>query len=753
MVKLLRIILINLFVYGSLYAERITAVKIIGDESAIPLSEISSTTGSEFSREKVYMDLRRLYSTGRYSYVEAVTESTEGGIVLIYRVVKRCIIKEIKITGNSAIGKKDIKEKISTHSGELLDGYKLWQDVKSIKKLYREKDHPLVDVSWSVLSYPGRNTCTVVFNIRELKNIYVSRIIFTGNKHFSDATLLKVISTSPRGPMSWLLSTGIFDYERLKEDRNRLAEFYMDNGYIDVSVSDPIILMSPSKKFVDVVFEIREGAQYRVGNITVTGDLIFDRLDLIRNMKLKEGDIFSRKKLSMDIYSIIEKYKNVGYFFAQVTPVPVVDRKNRIVNLEIHIVKGEPVFIRYINIVGNNKTRDKVIRRQLLIREGELFNGDKLRESRERIFALGYFDEVNIRVETVEGFRNLVDIVIEVKERPTGTASAGIAYSSIDKLVGTVQLSFGNFRGMGQKLTLMAEFGAYKKNYDLSFEDPYFLDTNWGMTTSLYNTQHIYSDYTENLSGGSFGVSYQLTTYSRFYVTYSFRDVKISTSAQGALSYYTGGKNGSVTASLIYNSKNHPFDPSRGSLTRLSLEIGSRYLGGEYEFLKGIASSSYYFTPFLGITFMLHGEIGEGISLTGERLPFTERFLLGGIYTLRGYDYMTVGPRELVPYSTGSPFYYTSLVNVGGNKEILFNFEVLFPIIKEAGLKGVLFFDAGNAYAEEERFFARPLRMGYGFGFRWFSPMGPLRFEWSYPLNPREGDRSHIFEFSIGTFF
>lgn len=274
-----------------------------------------------------------------------------------------------------------------------------------------------------------------------------------------------------------------------------------------------------------------------------------------------------------------------------------------------------------------------------------------------------------------------------------------------------------------------------------------------GLNISLYNTQRIYTDYSEDLKGGTLGTSYLLTTYTRVFLSYSYRNVNIATASEGAMSLYTGGKTGSMTAALVYNSKNHPFDPTEGLYGKVSVEYGSPYLGGEFNFVKAIASSSIYYTPLWMITLMFHSEIGEGISLNRGRLPFSERFLLGGIYTIRGYDYMTVGPRELVPYSTRSPIYSTSLVNIGGNKEVMFNFELLFPIIKEAGLKGVFFVDAGNAYSEEEKFFQRTLQAGYGFGLRWFSPMGPLRFEWSYPINPREGDRSHVFEFSIGTFF
>ncbi len=753
MARLLKIILLlNLFSLP-LYAQRIVEVDITGDETALPRIEISTTAGTEFSPELVGKDVKRLYSTGRYSYVEAVSEETGEGIKVVFTLIRRYLVKQVIIRGNSAVDEKDIKEKLTIKEGDLLDRFQVWQSTRAIEALYREKDHPIVRVKPEIKTYPDSETCTVVFNIKEFKNVYIARINFVGNENFSDEELLKILSISPRTSFSWLSGSGIYDSGKLKEQKERLVAFYMDHGYIDVQVSDPVIRFSPDRKFVVITFEVKEGPQYRVGSISLAGDLIFDRLKIMEKLQLKEGEVFSRSKLSMDVFTIVNMYKNVGFFFAQVTPIPSVDKENHIVSIMYKITKGKPVFVRFIRITGNTKTRDKVIRRQMLIREGELFSGEKLRKSRERIFALGYFEEVNVRVETVKGFDNLIDIVVEVKERPTGTASAGIAYSSVDKLVGTLQLSFGNFRGMGQKLTLVAEFGAYKKNYNLSFEDPYFLDSNWGMTTSIYNTQRVYTSYTENLAGGSLGVSYHLTIYSMFYLTYSYRDVNITTGTEGAMSYYTAGRTGSLTTSLVYNSKNHPFDPTRGLYSRLSMEYGSKYLGGEYDFLKTVFSTSYYFTPVWELTFMVHGEIGEIVSLTGEELPFSEKFLLGGIYSVRGYDYMSIGPRELVPYTTDSPIYSTTLVNLGGNKELLFNFEILFPIIKEAGLKGVLFFDAGNAYSEEEEFLARPLQMAYGWGFRWFSPMGPLRFEWGYPLNPREGDRSHVFEFSVGTFF
>jgi len=756
MVRLLRIILIVSILYSSyLFSDdKIAGVSVDGNvDNEQVLSQISLANGDVLKMKDISDIINTLYETGRYDYIEAVTAVSDDGVRVKFNIIQRKLVNFVKIIGNHDVEKDDIDKIMTIKEGDYLDRYKLWQSASAIKKLYKEKDHPMVNIDWDIVNYPDTGTTAVTFSIKEYKNIPIAKIIFNGNKHFNDKQLKSILNISEHGPLSWLTSKGNFDQVALEESKQRVVMWYMDHGYIDVKVDEPVVILAPDRSFVKLVYAVNEGKQYKVGRIFVSGDLIFDRLSLIKSMKLKENEVFNRSFLSMDLYSLINRYKDVGYFFVQVIPNTDTDKNKRIININYNIKKGNLVYIRFINITGNNKSRDKVIRRQMTFAEEELYSGRKIKESRERIFALGYFEEVNLRVETVSKSDNLIDVVVEVKEKPTGTASAGIAYSSVDKIVGTLQLSFGNFMGYGQHLSLMLEYGENKKSYDLQFSDPYFLDSKWGLNLSLFNTSHIYTEYTEDTIGGTLGTGYQLTRYLRFFTTYSQRKITIDSSNEGAMRFYSNGRTGSMTFSLAYNSKNHPYDPSKGIYTKGSFEYGSKYLAGDYNFIKGIFSSSYYFSPFWGITLMFHGEVGEGFDLDGSRLPFSERFLLGGIYSVRGYDYMTLGPRELVPYSTTSPYFSSNYINIGGNKELMFNSELLLPILPEAGLKWVFFIDGGNAYAEEEQFFARPLRWGWGFGLRWFSPMGPLRFEWSYPINPREGDRNSIFEFNIGTFF
>jgi len=301
-------------------------------------------------------------------------------------------------------------------------------------------------------------------------------------------------------------------------------------------------------------------------------------------------------------------------------------------------------------------------------------------------------------------------------------------------------------------VSLRAELSSRRQLADLSFYEPYFLDTDWSFGLRLYTTEYSYI-FQRKSSGGDLKWGYKVGEFSRVFIEYKYEDVNIKDIGATDTRLFTSGITSSIIFSVIRNSLNHPYDPSQGSFTSAGLEVAGKYLGGDFDFYKIDVSYSKYFPLFLKTVFLIKGEGGYGRSLTNDRLPFSERYFVGGPYDVRGYDYWTVGPMAPVMSLNDEPDSTTTLKPIGGNKKVVFNAEYIFNIIRSAGIKGVFFFDAGNAFSEEQDFFQEELRLGWGFGIRWFTPIAPFRFEWGFPIKRRPGEKASVFEFSIGSFF
>ena len=657
---------------------------------------------------------------------------------------------EVQIEGKKKISEEKLQEVISVKARQPLDIWAVEEDVEKIEKRYREEGYYHAKVESRVAPLEAGEV-KVVYHIQERRKVVIRRVAFSGNTAFSGEDLTSVMESREYGAFSWLSGKGAFNREALEMDLERIRAHYLDWGYIQIKVAGPYLFFGPERDWVDVAFEIEEGEQFWVGNIAVRGEDPLNPEDLLPALKTREGKVFSRSRLSEDIYWLTEKFSDLGYALANIDPASRVDVEKKLVNIVFEVEKGDLVYFDRIRIEGNTKTRDKVIRRELKVKEGQLFSGSRLRESRRRVYALGFFEDVSIGTEPVGGEK--MAISVGVKERPTGAASAGIGYSSVDRLVGTAQLSFGNLMGRGQKLRFITEFGSRKQTFDLGFQDPYFLDTQFGLNVNLYNTSREYTDYTQTDQGVSVRAGYLVTDNTRVHLGYRLDDVALTDIQESVPSDFEGGMTSSMSFGFTRDTRDHPWDPTRGQMESATVEGAGGLLGGENEFVKLSLLGRIHFPLPLGSTLMLNGRWGYGMGIGGERLPFTERYFLGGLNSVRGYDYRSLGPEIEVPRSFSDPASLTTQIIRGGNKMVVLNAELLFPLIREAGMKGLLFFDAGNAYDESERYFSRPLRMGYVFGVRWFSPLGPLRFEWGYPIDKKVWERSSVFEFSIGTFF
>lgn len=724
--------------------EKIVAIAFQGNEtresaSLIPL--LKSRVGDDYSAEKANEDLKTIYKIGIYEDVKVEKAKTDNGVTLTYVVAEKPTVREVLVVGNIEIKSDKIKEAIPLKPNGVFSSGLLAMSEKKVKKLYADEGYYLAEVSANS-SKMGKNGVRVSFSIKEGTKVLIKTITFDGNKVFSARKLRKQMESKEKWFLSWITGAGTYKEEVLKNDANRIADLYLNNGYINVKVGEPKVRLLDDKSGLEVSIGITEGDQFKTGNIDFKGDLLESREKLDSMVKLKKGQIFSRELLRSDVAALTDLYGDKGYAFTNVVPLSKIDQEKKIVDITFEFEKGEKVYIEKISISGNTKTRDKVIRREFRLAEGDLYSVTALKRTKQNLSNLGYFEEAAIA--TAKGSAdNRLNLNTEVKEKSTGQFSIGGGFSSSDGIIGQASVQQNNFLGLGLKATLAASLGGETQLYTLGISDPYFLDTNWTVGVDVYRSEREYEDYDRRVTGADIKGGYRFNDELSTFWLYKFEDKKLfhlssSLEANPDLLGESSGTIGSLYGSFTLDRTDYKLDPSKGYTGTFSAEYAG--LGGSQRFVRFIGQSSVYFPLIWGTVLSLRGEMGY-IMRNGKDIPIDEKFYLGGINTLRGYETRTVSP-------------YENGVYTGGIKEAVFNLDYVFPIIKEAGLKGVVFFDAGNSYDAGQQYFSKML-MSYGAGLRWYSPMGPLRLEYGFPVNPREGidKKGGRFEFSIGGFF
>ena len=744
---LVAILSLYIFTYTAWAEDTIAKIAIKGNlaiEADAIKAVIKISEGKPLITEDVRGAIKAIFEMGYFTDVQAETSDTEGGKELAFIVSERPQIRDIEFKGNKEIEKDKLKELLTFKANTILDLNKIRESISKIKTEYENSGYYVADVQYKIETV-GENQIKLVFEINENDKVLVKRIILLGNKEYNDDALKKIMQTKEGGWSSWISSKGTFKENMLRGDVEILSSHYLNNGYIQASVEEPQVFLTPDKRWIYITIRIEEGKKFWLGKIDFKGDILDSVEDLSKNVKLKEGDVFSRDRLRQDIVSLTDMYGDKGYAFANIVPLTTLDHEKRIVNITFDISKGELVYFERILITGNVKTRDKVIRRELKVAEGELYHGTRLKKSRQKVNNLGFFDEVNLSTERGSS-TNKLNLIIDIKERPTGTLSVGAGYSSIDSFVMMGSVSQGNLFGRGQKLQLSAEFGEKRKTYNLGFTEPRLLDTEISAGFDIYNLEKQYTDFTKKSNGGDIRLGFPLGfEETRGYLTYRYEESEIYDISTSAGTYITdqAGRNtlSSITASIVRDTRDSYLAPMSGSNNSVSTEVAGGFFGGTRSFVKHLGNSSWFYPVFWDTSVMLHGAIGYAEGTEGKTLPIDERFFVGGMNTVRGFDPRSLGPKD--EYG----------IVIGGNKELIFNVEYLFPLAKEAGLRGVIFYDAGNAFGDNEVYDIESLRTSAGYGIRWYSPIGPLRLEWGYNLNPKDGEKLSRWEFSIGTFF
>ncbi len=744
---------------------------------------ISHKKAGPYDPRRVRDDVKAVMKLGYFSDVVVEVEGDAAAPVLVFRVVERPTVREARLSGLSELSKDDFKDTISLKAGAVLDLTAVQRDVKKIQEKYVEKGFYLAEVTHRLEDKPD-NQVDVVYVVNERAKVQVKEVRFIGNAHVSADDLVSVMQTRPGGYLSFLSSAGTYKEESLQHDLQALQATYLDRGYVTVKIGRPAVALTPDKRFIYVTIPVEEGERYRIGEVKFTGQLLEQEPRLRKILRTKKADWFSRTDVGQDLFAVGDVYKDLGYAYANVTPLTDTDPKTRIVDLTFDVQPGQIVAFERIEIAGNDKTRDKVIRRELRIYEGERFSGTGLRQSKQRVTALGFFETVEIATKRGSSDDKIV-ATVEVKERPTGTFQVGAGFSSYENFILTGQISQQNFFGWGQTLSLQVQWSSVRQLGQVQFVDPYFLDTRWTFAFDLYLTEGIYTTFTRRSAGGSMTWGYELKGLEawwplarhledmRLFATYTNERVEVTstTLATTARAQFTSGTTSSLRLSLQWDKRDNRIFPSSGFFLSGSGEFAPPVLapnalfGNRVNLFTRYAVDARYYHPLLwGI--VARAKLTLGLIKDWDRdhpVPISELYFVGGINSVRGYRFLSISPRENVASRAGIPDFTTASVPVGGDKQAILNLELEFPLFQNVGVKGVVFSDFGNAFAPgkvTDPNVSLSLYKSVGVGFRWFSPIGPLRFEWGFPLNRRKDpvtgtyiDQPLDFQFTIGNFF
>jgi outer membrane protein insertion porin family len=840
----------------------LAAVEVVGNrrtEAEAIRQNIRLETGGRFDQRVVREDVRRLWGMGLFQDIRVTkVNGPRGGMVVTFHVTEKPTIHDVIIDGNDDVSTDDIKGAIDVKPLQMVDEGRLRDNARKIERLYTDKGFYLVEVRHDLRAPKrrkgevvavGEGSLTrgeevdVVFTIVENAKVVIERIGFTGNTAIPDDEIKQFMQSKEHHPLlGKVTGWGTYKEEDFQVDLLRVEALFQDRGYLNVRVGQPRVRLTADKRAIHVTIPVEEGDQYHLRGLAVDGDLMDpdsveaygewvdrwwqkarrvvrqDRRQVERKLmdlvEIRPGDVFSRTQVARDIQAIVDLYKDAGYAYVNVTPETQVDPVGRYVDMTLRVEKGPPCTIERVEIVGNEKTRDKVIRRELRVYEGELFSQSGMRESQARLQALGFFETVEV-TQRQGSAPDLVEVQVDVKEKSTGTFQLGAGFSSAENFLFQGQVAQNNFLGRGQTLALSASVSALRRFFDFNFVEPYFLGTDATGSVSLFNQQRIQPGFTRTGTGGDFSLGYPVYRDLRLYGGYEVERSQIdegsfAVTLKGLASQaprYTTALRGTVA----YDTRNNRLFPTKGFFHTLSVEGASRFLGsglapvaetwasrfmdryrlpeqlnilkknGEAnDFIRtGLGLRGYY--P-IGFGFVLRGNFRLGYIFVPGRPLFTENYFAGGFGSVRGYSPRSIGPVARVG-GLNPDDELTDFV-IGGNKELVVNLELEIPIFEKLGIKGVVFVDAGNAYAPDENLFylltdPNPALKGtpwdprvklkwwgglywaVGAGFRWQSPIGPLRFEWGIPLTRRpkgtvgypSGDQPVLFEFNIGQSF
>ncbi|WP_029898760.1 outer membrane protein assembly factor BamA [Desulfohalovibrio reitneri] len=746
-----------------LQKEQVAEIEVEGTkvlDKDVVLMRIQTRKGDVLDREKLDQDLRNLFELGYFEDVQIEVEDTAEGKRVIFRVVEKPRIVDIRVEGSDEVDEDDILEAMDTKEGSVLNLKVLSQDLQKVRQLYRSKGYYLAEVDYDVQGGDGGGSASLVIDVAEGEKLYVEGITIEGAEKLDEGDLKDELALSERGIFSIFTGSGVLQEEMLDRDAAALEAYYANRGFIDAKVSQPEVEFKEDGIYV--TFKVEEGPRFKVGEINLRGDLIAPEKELLGVVKLDdkadEDEYFDRQRMRDDLLALEEYYGNYGYAFARADVDMDEDRENLVINLDYIVNKQQKVFIRRVLIEGNTKTRDNVIRRQIQLGDGDPYSGVKVSQSTRRLDNLDYFEAVDM--ETVPtGDPSQMDLKVKVAEKNTGFFSIGAGYSSRNRVFGTGTITERNLLGRGYTLSFSGSLGAVEEDYHLKFINPHIYDTKLSGSVDFGYQEEEQVDFTERSFGATVGVGYPIGQYTVLQSGYNIRDFELRNvdddDAELLRQYKGNNLESKVAVAAIRDSRRGGFIPVQGTRNELKVNVAGGFLGGDSDYIK-YEYEGDYFTQLIGDTVLhLRGSAGlTAKNFTDDPVPPWARYFLGGIDTVRGYGGGLIGPRD--PSSDDL---------IGGTKMAFANVEYYVPVWEEQSLWAFAFFDAGNSWEHEESFFedtkqrdgtSLPLGLykGVGPGLKWNSPFGPLTVVWGYPLDKLEDNNdTGRFEFSMGGVF
>ena len=732
-------------------------------EAGSVFSYLPVKVGDTFTDDAAAAAIKALYATGFFKDVKL--EAQDG--VLIVAVQERPSVAKLTLTGIKEFSEEDLKNGLKQSGlaeGRIFDKSVLERAEQELKRQYFNRGLYSVQVQTTVTPLE-RNRVALQFDVVEGDTARIRQINIVGNKVFTEKKLLAQFSSSTPGWLSWYTKDDQYSKTKLSGDLEALRSFYLNQGYLEFSIDSTQVSISPDKKDIFITVNISEGPQYRVSDIHLAGQMLAPEEELRKLITVKPGEVFSREKLTESTRKIGDRLGNDGYAFANVNAVPELDKEKHQVAFTLFVDPGRRVYVNRVNVAGNTKTRDEVIRREVRQMEGAWYDAEKIRLSRDRLNRLGFFNEVNVETPAVSGTTDQVDVNIGVSEKATGNILLGAGFSSSEGLILSGAVNQANAFGSGNRLGLQINSGSVNTVYSLSFTNPYYTIDGVSLGYDAYRRDvdatslKGVGEYESSTIGLGARLGIPLNEKDTIFFGAAVEQLEIGITDSSPIQYKNfvakhGDTNNTLRldTSLTRDTRDSFLFPTRGMMQRAALEVGAP--PGDIQYYKLSLQHQHYFPLSKDFTLMVNGEVGYGGGIGDSSLPFYRNFFVGGVSSVRGFESGSIGPKQLDP-TTGRP------VTLGGDTKVVGNVELLFPMpgIKDNSVRLSTFFDAGAAFGTGDPKYGstkvgfEDLRFSAGVGLAWNSPLGPLKFSLAYPINAKDDDEKEVFQFSMGTTF
>ena len=712
--------------------------------------------GDPYTPETVRGQVKILYDTGFFEDVQVETEAGEGGTAVAFVVREKPFITEIVYDGNENLSDDKLKEKTTIKSQSFLDQQQAKESAEKIRLAYQEDGYYNAQVI-PVVQTLDEDRKRLTFFVKEGDKARVKAVIFEGMRAATKEEAFKVTATREWIPWyglftqlklpSFLSDAGILKHDELANDVERVKEILLNKGYLNVQVGLPAVELTEDKKWFIITYSVSEGEPFTVAEVGFRGYTVFEEAELRDKLKIKDGEIFQRAKIRDEITRLTDLYGSKGYAFADVVPNVNPNNEERTASIILNIKEGEMMRIRQININGNDKTRDNVIRREIRVDEQDVIDTPSLKRSFQRLNNLNFFETVEILPAQVE--TDKVDLNVRVKEKPTGQFSIGGGFSTLDKLVAIADITEGNLGGNGYMGRIRGQLGQQRSLGLITFRNPYLNDGLTSVQLDIYRSMTNYISYFEEKSGASVTFGRWLSEYVTGSISLVAEQLNFKDPQEGLcpdllplICRQLGNQTTTgFRTTMFRDTRDYYLDPRTGWRIGGGLDYGTPFLGGSNNFVKYYLDMSKYTPLPFDTRFSVRARFGAIEGIGGKAIPLTERFFVGGINTMRGFVFGRAGPVVPGIYSI-----------IGASKELIFNFDYIFTISADAKLNGVIFFDYGKGFDDNDKL-SLNLRKAAGIEGRWISPFGPLRVAYGLNLAPQTGERTGVFEFTIGSLF